>query len=227
MQTSKRPAPGWRFGQPTVSVSSGRVDGEGPGDAGIGVSTTLSVLVLCLSACSDGESSEGGVQAEAGLAGSTDETTSVDVGASVAPDLPARAVAEPTEQARSPAVIGTGGDLSAYVGKFPFDAVGGVTWHEHPMVVAGIRKTVPDAEVRRALQSSGGPSAPIAVYEGKVGAWGCQQHNCGDHQWAILVDPRSGATDVCYHNAEQMVERSRWYLAEGNEETRLGNCSVV
>ena len=189
--------------------------------------TTLSALALCLAACSDGQSSEAEAQAEAGFAGSADETNVSDEGASVAPDLATSAVTEPAGEARSPAVIGSGGDLNTYVGTFPFDAVDGVTWHEHPMVVAGIRKTVSDAQVRRAMQSPGGPSAPIAVYQGKVGSWGCQQHNCGDHQWAVVVDPKSGATDVCYHNAEQMGDSSRWYLAEGKQETRPGNCSVV
>jgi hypothetical protein len=142
-------------------------------------------------------------------------------------DVANGSIAEASAPAATSIVASSGGDLNAYVGKFPFDAVGGVTWHDHPMVVAGIRKTVTDAAVRRAMQSPGGPSAPIATYQGKVGSWGCQQHNCGDHQWAVLVDPKTGATDVCYHNAEQTGEASRWFLAGGGQETRPGNCSVV
>ena len=74
---------------------------------------------------------------------------------------------------------------------------------------------------------TGGPSAPIATYLGKVGSWGCQVHNCGDHQWAVLVDPRTGETDVCYHNAAKVRGKSRWFLANGAEEIRPGNCAVV
>ena len=118
-------------------------------------------------------------------------------------------------------------DLTAYVGKFQFDEVGGVAWKDHPLVQAGIRKTVTDAAIRAAISTPDGPSAPIATYQGKVGSWGCQAHNCGDHQWAVLVDPASGATDVCYHDAAKTGENSRWFLADGRQETRPGNCSVV
>lgn len=119
------------------------------------------------------------------------------------------------------------GGLTAYIGKFPFEAVGGVTWHDHPMVTTGIRNTVTEAGVLNAMRAPGSPSAPIATYEGKIGSWGCEQHNCGDHQWAVLVDPNTGATDVCYHNAEQTGDASQWFLSDGSQETRPGNCSVV
>ena len=126
-----------------------------------------------------------------------------------------------------PAASGTAPDLTNYVGKFPFDEVSGVSWNEHPMVKAGSQKTVTDASVLEAMAMPGGPSAPIATYLGKVGSWGCQVHNCGDHQWAVLVDPRTGETDVCYHNAAKVRDKSRWFLANGAEEIRPGNCAVV
>lgn len=130
------------------------------------------------------------------------------------------------DAAPADAAGGGSGDLAGYVGKYPFDEVDGVTWNDHPLVTAGVAKTVTDDAVREAMQMDG-PSAPIAMYQGKVGAWSCQQHNCGDHQWTVLVDPQTGATDVCYHNAEQSGDQSRWFLADGKEETRAGNCSVV
>lgn len=128
-----------------------------------------------------------------------------------------------TPEASSPA-----GNLTAYIGKFPFDEVNGVTWKTNPTVQAGIRATVTDTSVRNAiLNTEGGPSAPIKMYQGKVGSWSCQPHNCGEHQWAVLVDPKSGATDVCYYNAAETGDASRWFLANGQEESRSGNCSVV
>lgn len=90
----------------------------------------------------------------------------------------------------APAVTRSG-DLTAYVGKFPFDEVGGVACKGHPLVKAGIRKSVTDAAVRAAISTPDGPSAPIATYQRKVGSWGCQAHNRSDHQWAVLVDPAS------------------------------------
>lgn len=183
---------------------------------------------LCLVACSGGEPADSKSDVEpVQLAEPVEASDALD-GAIANASSPAAVGAGEAEMAGAPpATASSPGDLTAYVGKFPFEAVAGVAWHDHPMVTAGIRKTVTDADVVRAMQSPGGPSAPIGTYEGKVGSWGCQQHNCGDHQWAVLVDPKSGATDVCYHNAEQAEGASRWFLADGSVETRSGNCSVV
>lgn len=189
--------------------------------------TMVGGVVLGLAACG-GELTESEAQNEpVALAEAGEDIDLGDASTSDVSNAAAESSAETTGATTAPVAATAGGDLTAYVGKFPFDAVGGVTWHDHPMVTAGIRKTVIDAAVRRAMQSPGGPSAPIATYQGKVGSWGCQQHNCGDHQWAVLVDPKTGATDVCYHNAEQTGEASRWFLAGGGQETRPGNCSVV
>lgn len=203
------------------------------------IGSAASALGLALAACSSGDGASGGEDdaaqpvalasvpdVESGVSGDNAETADGSA-ASPAPDAAngvdnSSPVAPALGKDAAPA-----NDLTAYIGKFPFEKVGGVAWNDHPMVVAGVRKTVTDATVRRAMQSSGGPSAPIATYQGKVGAWGCEQHNCGDHQWAVLVNPGSGATDVCYHNAEQTGENSRWFLAGGREESRPGNCSVV
>lgn len=183
---------------------------------------------LCLVACSGGGPAESKSDAEpVQLAETIDGSDAPDGSITNASSPTAASAAEAEMSAAPPATASSPGDLTAYVGKFPFEAVAGVAWHDHPMVTAGIRKTVTDPAVVRAMQSPGGPSAPIGTYEGKVGSWGCQQHNCGNHQWAVLVDPGSGATDVCYHNAEQAEGSSRWFLADGSVETRSGNCLVV
>lgn len=116
--------------------------------------------------------------------------------------------------------------LAAYVGKYPFDKVHGVTWTDHPVVKAGIAATVGDAAVRKAIQSTPGPAAPIEMHGEKIAAWGCEQHNCGPHQWAVLIDPRTGATDVCYHDDGVSPNESRWFLAGGKEEKRAGYCQI-
>lgn len=126
----------------------------------------------------------------------------------------------------TPAATSAAPNLSAYVGKYPFDEVEGVTFKNHPAVQAGLAKTVTNARIRTAITTTQGPSAPIAMVDGKVAAWSCQQHNCSEHQWAILIDPATGATDVCYQNDPAMVSETRWFLANGQEEKRKGNCSV-
>jgi hypothetical protein len=114
----------------------------------------------------------------------------------------------------------------AYVGKYPSDKVSGVSWDEHPAVKAGVRATVTDAAARKAILELEGPASEITLYQGKVAGWACEAHNCGDHQWTVLVDPKTGATDVCYHDAAKLPEKSRWFMAGGKVEQRPGNCII-
>jgi len=131
-----------------------------------------------------------------------------------------------TASSDAPEVAATAAGLSAYVGQFPFDKVGGVSWNENPTVLAGIDKTVKDAAARRAILELPGPSAPIELIGGKVSSWACEQHNCGPHQWMVMVDPATGATDVCYYDEDVDGANARWFLASGREEKRPGNCQV-
>jgi len=202
------------------------------------IALVASALGLAVAACGGSEvAQEDGADATADEAlGSTDAADGVapaedgtpsDTPTSDTPDAASSPTPSATTAAATTAAAKQTNDLTAYIGKFPFEEVGGVTWDNHPVVLAGIRSTVKDAAARRAIISVEGPSAPIGTYQGKVGAWSCEQHNCGDHQWAVLVDAKSGATDVCYHNAAQTAGNSRWFLANGREETRPGDCSVV
>lgn len=151
-----------------------------------------------------------------------------DKAAQAAPAAPA-AAADTGEAKAPPATVApakaAAPDLTAYVGKYPFDKVDDVAFSDHPLVKAGIAATVTDASVRKAITTTQGPSAPIETIDGKVAAWSCQQHKCGEHQWMILVDPATGATDVCYVNDPAMAGESRWFLAGGKEEKRDGDCS--
>jgi len=178
----------------------------------------IAALALMLAACggeSGGASSEAATEAPA-EATQASEAVTPDAASSAGPE----ASATPTP-ATSPA---TGG-LAAYVGKYPFDKVGGGSWNDNPTVLAGIRKTVTDAAVRTAILETPGPASPIALVDGKVTAWACEQHNCGFHQWSVMVDPATGATDVCYYDEEKAGTSARWFLAGGKTETRAGDCS--
>lgn len=141
------------------------------------------------------------------------------------PAAPSEAAAAPAPADAVPAAkAGDARGLAAYVGKYPFDKVDGVAWNDHPAVKAGLAATVKDAKVLKAIQTLEGPAAPIEMHDGKVMAWACQQHNCGPHQWAVLVDPATGATDVCYYDEAASATDARWFLAGGKEERRKGNC---
>lgn len=128
----------------------------------------------------------------------------------------------PSEASPLPPTAGT--KLASYVGKYPFDKVDGVAWNDHVLVKAGIAATVKDTAVRKAMATIEGPSAPIEMKDGKVVAWSCEQHNCGSHQWSVHIDPRTGATDVCYFDEAADPDKARWFLANGKEEKREANC---
>jgi len=138
------------------------------------------------------------------------------------PDASGTKAAGPTEASPLPPTAGS--KLASYVGKYPFDKVDGVAWNDHVLVKAGIAASVKDAAVLKAITTTEGPSAPIEMKDGKVMAWACEAHNCGSHQWSVLIDPRTGATDVCYFDDSADNAKSRWFLASGKEEKRDGNC---
>ncbi len=116
-------------------------------------------------------------------------------------------------------------DLTAYEGKYPSDAVDGVTFLANPTVVAGVEATLAEEALRDTVLSEETVQSPITVKDGVVRADDCEPHNCGDHNWSILVEAKSGATDICYHDAASMgADESRWYLASGDTEMRPGTC---
>lgn len=114
--------------------------------------------------------------------------------------------------------------LGGYAGHYPFDAVGGVRFLDQPAVVRAVTALVPDAKIRALVLGGDGPGTPIAQQAGKLVAWGCETHNCGDHDWTISIAPDGGAASVCYHDAAVMQEHARWYLAPGRTEMRDGDC---
>ena len=143
-----------------------------------------------------------------------------------APEAPApttpTGAAEPSATAEAPSPPPQ--PLTGYAGKYPFDEVEGVAWNDHPVVKAGIAAAVKDARARQAIETLEGPAAPIEMRGGKLLSWACEAHNCGPHQWAVHVDPANGATDVCYFDEAASATQSRWFLANGTEERRAGNC---
>ena len=82
-------------------------------------------------------------------------------------------------------------DLTAYEGKYPSDAVDGITFLANPAVVAGVAATLSDEGLRATVLGEETVQSPITVKDGVVRADDCEPHNCGDHNWSILVDAAS------------------------------------
>ena len=122
---------------------------------------------------------------------------------------------------------GPSGDLfSKYVGKYPFDKVGDHSWNDDPAVLTAIEQAVADDAARKWVREGEGPSTPIGTIDGKVAAWACEAHNCGPHNWTVMIDPKTGLAEVCYFDEEVAADKSRWFH-DGREETRPGKCPDV
>lgn len=184
--------------------------------------TALVGAALLISACGEKAAAPAADAPKSADAGPTTATTGnpPDARGSAAPASGSAATTV------SPLPPTAGSKLAVYVGKYPFDKIDGVAWNDHLLVKAGIAATVKDTAVLKAITTLEGPSAPIEMKDGKVMAWACEAHNCGPHQWAVLVEPRTGATDVCYYDEDADATKSRWFLANGKEERRDGNCQM-
>lgn len=124
-----------------------------------------------------------------------------------------------------PAPAPTEGALSKYVGKHPSDEVDGGRFLGEATVKAAVAATVPDAAVRKFVFNYDGPDAPIVVKDGRILAWGCERHNCGYHNWAILITPDGASADVCYYDNDDRPDGpSTWYLQGAKTEQRAGSC---
>lgn len=119
------------------------------------------------------------------------------------------------------------GDLfSKYVGKYPFDKVGDHSWNDDPAVLVAIEQAITDDKVRQWVKEADGPSTPIGMVGAKVASWACEAHNCGPHNWTVMIDPKTGLADVCYYDADVAADKSRWFV-QGREEERPGRCPDV
>lgn len=176
-----------------------------------------SCLALALAAC--------GAKAEkAGAEAPKSETPAATAPASNPSDAGTTKAGDAGPAITSPLPPTAGSKLASYVGKYPFDKVDGIAWNDHVLVKAGIAATVKDAAVLKAITTTQGPASPIEMRGDKVVSWACEQHNCGAHQWSVQIDPRTGATDVCYFDEAADPAKARWFLASGKEEKRDGNC---
>jgi hypothetical protein len=134
---------------------------------------------------------------------------------------PANAAAPSNGAAAAPAR----GPLAAYAGKLTSDNVGGSTFVARPEVRRAVESLVPDAGARRWLLNPDSTQSPIELRGGKLYSSACEPHNCGPHQWTILIGADGAGAEICYHDDRQDAAHSRWYAAGRPPETRLGYCT--
>jgi hypothetical protein len=112
------------------------------------------------------------------------------------------------------------GDLAVYAGKYPTDAVDGVSFLHDPRVRAAVEAAVPTAWIRTLILDREAQQTPIALRGGRLISWGCEPHNCNDHEWTILIDSAGTSVEICYRVGERMGSRSRWFRTGAPSELR-------
>jgi len=91
-------------------------------------------------------------------------------------------------------------DLSVYVGRYPFDIVGGYSFFENPKVVAaldgfagpGTADWVDDLDV----------GTPIAQQADGLIAAACEAHNCGNNNAALAISVDGRLIALCVFSKE-------------------------
>lgn len=113
-------------------------------------------------------------------------------------------------------------DFARYLGHYPFDKVGKMSWGADPAVRSAVAGAISDAKVRHWVLDGAGPTTPIAMLDGRLSSWACEAHNCGGHQWIAMLDPQTGKAEVCYFDGDAPVQ-TRWFV-DGREEKRNDDC---
>lgn len=115
--------------------------------------------------------------------------------------------------------------ITAYVGKYPTDAVDGVGFYDRTEVSRALIDTVGDEAVRRRFTTRDAVAVPIfATKDQRIAAHGCEPHNCADANWTFLVAADGSRGEACYHDAATMGATSRWYAPNAVPKSRPGDC---
>ena len=106
---------------------------------------------------------------------------------------------------------GTAIDLGVYAGKLPSEPVDGVSFLAQPRVRAAVEAAGTSEAIRAWIFERAGQQTPVALRDGWLVSWGCEAHNCNDHDWTIFIDRAGTSARICYHVARTMGDRSRWF----------------
>ena len=116
--------------------------------------------------------------------------------------------------------------ITAYVGKYPGDTLGGVTFFDRTEIANALISAVGDEELRRMITAHGGVMAPVFMTGRRIAAHGCEQHRCAEHNWTFLVSPDGSEAEACFHDYAAMGASSRWY-ANDTPVKRPGGCPAA
>ncbi len=120
-------------------------------------------------------------------------------------------------------------DLSAYVGKYPFDVVNGHRFLDHPAVKAAIAAAVPDATTREAVKfEENGLGLPIVrVDGGRILAWGGAKRAEDRYNWAVVIASDGSKPEVCIYDGvgyEDDFQAAQWFVPGEGSIMKQGKC---
>lgn len=99
-------------------------------------------------------------------------------------------------------------DLSLYFGKYPFDSVKGISFLRHPRVRSVVTANAPVGVSRWLLGES--TATPIGRKGRLILSYACEPHNCGPHNWTIVLG--SGALGAICHYDSEISEEAVWFI---------------
>ena len=130
--------------------------------------------------------------------------------------------AAPASEAASPALAATSASsttmqaappLSAYIGKYPFDAVDGVMFVDHPLVRAAMERSGAPAEALDYLRNDDTMVVPIREMDGRLLSRGFEAASGGDVNWGMLISLDGSRGAVCYSTGvEKYTRGADWYI---------------
>ena len=112
--------------------------------------------------------------------------------------------------------------LASYVGKYPFDKVRGYQFMSHPQVRRLVRQATFNQSVLKAVSSSG-VSNRITRRGAVLASWACEPHNCGAHNWTVVMRSPAGPAAVCYFDKE-LASQSNWFMNGSAALRTAGGC---
>lgn len=107
--------------------------------------------------------------------------------------------------------------LSAYVDKYPFDAVDGVRFVDHPLVRAAMERSGAPQEALDYIRNDNTVVVPIIEVDGRLMSRGFEAASGGDVNWGVLIslDGQRGA--VCYSTGVEKYTRGADWFIDGEK----------
>ena len=139
----------------------------------------------------------------------------------------AEAVAPKAAATGAKKVAARGTDLSAYVGKYPYDAVAGHRFFDHPAVRAAIAAAVPDKKLASGIRAGDGVNVPIVEVNGRILAWGGARRAEDRYNWAVAIAPDGTKPEICIYDGvgyDGDFQSSQWFEPGRPSIMKQGKC---